>query len=367
MGEPQMPAHMRVVMTGPDLDALGGIAACAKLLKEHISQDARVDTVEYLGIAPRLRTDRVGKVRLALRGYLGFVGAVARRPDILHIHTSRGGDFWRNLPLLWAAYLFRVPLVLHVHPAHSFATFLGTGPRALQTLKLATVGLARWVVVPSELGKRAMEGACVPSRLIAIPNPIDLKEYSSAPLEDRRQNLVYLGWLIREKGIEDLLAVLPQLVRSFPSVQVRLCGPYGARWVRAVVHSLGIVDAVRVDDWVQGSEKTDLLARARVLVLPSYSEGLPIVLLEAMASGTPCVATSVGGIPEVVKDGATGYLVDPGDRAALGDRIERLFSDDEAWKRMSESALSSARRYDARAVSAQLVDVYERVVNRRAS
>jgi glycosyltransferase involved in cell wall biosynthesis len=173
--------------------------------------------------------------------------------------------------------------------------------------------------------------------------------------------LVYLGWLIPEKGIWDLLAVLPELSRKLPSLRVWMYGPYGADAVRDASVKLGIQHVVHVGEWVEGAEKTELLGRARALALPSYSEGLPVVLLEAMASGTPCVATHVGGIPEVVKDGHTGYLIDPADRTALVDRIERLFADDAAWQRFSDAAVMSARRYDATAVSAQVVDEYERL------
>jgi len=366
VNEGRKSVHMRVLMTGPVLDAKGGIAACASVLVEHMSADSRVAKVDYVGLAPRLTTDHLSKIRLALRGYLAVAGTLAKQPDVAHVHTAGGRDFLRSLPLIWLAHLCRVPLVLHVHPPDSFAAFLGRGPRPVRRLKVGTVHLAGLVVVPSDLGRVAMECVGIRSRVTVVPNPIDLSHYRAAPLQERRQDLVYLGWLVPDKGIDDLLAVLPQLVRRLPSIRIRLCGPYGAQRVRRVVEGLGLAQAVRVDDWVQGAEKTELLGRARVLVLPSYSEGLPVVLLEAMASGTPCVATSVGGIPEVVKDGETGYLIEPGDREALQNRIEYLFSNDEAWERLSEAALVSAQTYDAAAVVSRLVDEYERVVNTRA-
>ena len=348
-------------MTGPRADALGGIAACARLLARHMAEDPRVASVKYVDLAPRLRSDQIGKASSAIRGYIGFLIALRKQPHVAHIHTSRGGDFWRNLPLIWAAHFCRIPVVLHIHPADAFARFVGDGRRPFRRLKLATTDLAQVLFVPSELGRRAMQCAGVSSRVVTIPNPIELSDYHAAPLCGRSPHLVFLGWLIREKGIEDLLAVLPELSRRLPSLRVWMYGPYGARAVREAAVNLGVEHLVHVGDWVEGAEKFELLGRARVLALPSYSEGLPVVLLEAMASGTPCVATRVGGIPEVVEDGRTGYLIDPADRVALVDHIERLFADDAAWEKLSEAAVTSAQRYDVTAVSAQVVDEYERL------
>lgn len=357
---PGWPA-IRVLMTGPRTDALGGIAACAGLLARHTAEDPRVASVEYVGLAPRLRSDQIGKARSAIRGYIDFLIALTKQPHVAHIHTSRRGDFWRNLPLIWTAHFCRIPVVLHIHPADAFAGFLGHGRRPIRRLKLATVDLAQVLLVPSELGRSAMRSAGVSSRVVTIPNPIELSDYHPAPLCERSPHLVYLGWLIREKGIEDLLAVLPELSRRLPLLRVWMYGPYGASAVREAAAKLGIEHVVHVGDWVKGPEKFELLGRARVLALPSYSEGLPVVLLEAMASGTPCVATRVGGIPEVVEDSRTGYLIDPADRVALVDRIERLFADDAAWEKLSKAAVTSAQRYDATAVSVQVVDEYERL------
>jgi len=328
----------------------------------HLIRDARVSRVDYVGLAPRLRTDRLRKVRSALLGYAHYAVAILQRPDLVHIHTSRGGDFWRNVPLVWAATLVRVPVILHVHPADAFAKYVECGPSLLRRVKLATVNAARLVVVPSQVGVRAIDDSPVDARVARIPNPIELRQYRNAPLDQRTGDVVYLGWLIREKGVEDLIAVVPQLYRAVPTMNVRMYGPYGADRMREAAEQLGVRDVVTTGEWIEGEDKAELLGRARVLVLASYTEGQPVVLLEAMASGTPCVATAVGGIPELLEDGATGYLVRAGDREALRRSITALLTDDDLWQRLSAAATVSARRYDASVVVTQVVDEYERVV-----
>ena len=89
----------------------------------------------------------------------------------------------------------------------------------------------------------------------------------------------------------------------------------------------GLGNAVTFAGWVRGEEKLALLQEAALLALPSYAEGVPIAVLEAMAAGLPVVTTPVGGIPDLIADGRNGLLVQPGDVPALASAINRLLDD----------------------------------------
>ncbi len=353
------PRGIRVAMTGPVPGARGGIAACAELLAKRLPGDARVGSVDYIGIAPGLKTQRMRKVALAVTGWARFLWTVLARPDAAYIHTSRGGDFWRNAPLMWAAALLRVPIVLHVHPADAFAAFLHRGCKSLRRVRLCTTNIARIVIAPSEVGCKALQDAGVRSPVTCIPNPVDTSRYKSAPLSQRRCEILYLGWLTPEKGADDLLRIVPALQTAFPDIRVYMYGPYGAERIARGAAQLGVGRVVVTGEWIDGPDKSELLSRVRALVLPSYSEGLPVVLLEALASGTPCVATHVGGIPEVVQDGETGYLARPGAHDELLGAVRRLLTDNAKWEEMSKTALLSVGRYDATVVTAQVADALE--------
>jgi len=120
------------------------------------------------------------------------------------------------------------------------------------------------------------------------------------------------------------------------------------------------VARVKLLGWVEGSAKAGLLDQAGVFLLPSYNEGLPVALLEAMAHGVPVVATRVGAIPDAVTDGETGYLIEPGDVDALVDRVSRLLADpDHAARLASRARNQTLATYGVQTIMPRLYGIYD--------
>ena len=145
----------------------------------------------------------------------------------------------------------------------------------------------------------------------------------------QRQDLVYAGVLIPRKGVSELISAFAMVAQQLPQTRLRIIGPaanpgYAAGLIRQVERA-GLEARVSFT----GALPQDALARAmsgaRVLVLPSYSEGLPKVVIEAMLCGTPVLASEVDGIPEIIEEGVTGWLTPPGDVDALAARLLHVF------------------------------------------
>jgi glycosyltransferase involved in cell wall biosynthesis len=114
--------------------------------------------------------------------------------------------------------------------------------------------------------------------------------------------------------------------------------------------------------WVSGAAKDRELMQATIYVLPSYAEGLPMGVLEAMAVGTPTIATTVGGIPDAIENGVSGFLVEPGDVDALAARIEQLLADAGLRERFAAAAYAKvASDYGTQRVLAQVEELYKRL------
>jgi len=171
--------------------------------------------------------------------------------------------------------------------------------------------------------------------------------------------VLFLGRIERRKGIFDLLDAVAALRAHIPDLELVCAGDGDPGPVARYAERLGIEDAVSLPGWVGSAEKQSLMNLAAVYVLPSYAEGLPVSLLEAMAAGVPVAATSVGGIPDVVADGINGFLFTPGDSATLQRLLRRLMHDAELGKRMALAARETVRlRFSAEHVLAQLDKLY---------
>jgi glycosyltransferase involved in cell wall biosynthesis len=147
----------------------------------------------------------------------------------------------------------------------------------------------------------------------------------------RTPQLVCVGRLCEQKGQLLLLRALHRLREQGTRVQLVLAGDGELRReVEALIAELGIADQVRITGWIGGHTVKREILEARALVLPSFAEGLPVVLMEAMALGRPVISTYIAGIPELVIDGVNGWLIPAGDVQALADAMRSVLQHDEA-------------------------------------
>jgi glycosyltransferase involved in cell wall biosynthesis len=153
---------------------------------------------------------------------------------------------------------------------------------------------------------------------------------------DDSLRLVFVGRLAPVKGLRLLFEALPQVLDRHPNVQLTIVGDGPDR---AVLEQLArpFGSAARFEGYKSQAEVAEILAASDAMVLPSFAEGVPVVLMEAMASSLPVLATRVAGVAELVEDGVNGYLVAPGDAEALADRIGNLASDPARRQAMGEA------------------------------
>lgn len=152
------------------------------------------------------------------------------------------------------------------------------------------------------------------------------------------QGLLFVGRLAAAKGVPVLIEAMPRILSTFPNVRLTLIGdgPDRAR-LQDQVHRLGLSNAVNFSGYQNQVEVAEALARSVAFVLPSFAEGVPVVLMEAMAARRPVVATHITGIPELVEDGVSGRIVAPGDATAFAKAIYDILAAPEQAAVMGEA------------------------------
>ncbi|MDE2403616.1 MAG: glycosyltransferase family 4 protein [Sphingomonadales bacterium] len=163
------------------------------------------------------------------------------------------------------------------------------------------------------------------------------------PCEDGRVRFASVGRLSREKGQRGLLEAFAAVRDRLPGARLDLVGDGPLRAdLEALAAALGIGEAVRFHGALPEAETLAVIAGADIFVLPSFMEGLPVVIIEAMALGKPVIASGVAGIPELVRDGRNGVLVPPSHGAALAEAMARLAADPTACRRLGAAGQEDA-------------------------
>ena len=345
-------AYPRLVMLGPAAGTRGTVASIVEAYRA--SGLFKRWPVEYL--ATHGGGSPAERARLALQAAGRFAALLARdRKILLHLHTAPDDGFWRDMAYMAAAVAARCPVVLHIHG--------GGVERLIDGAEFAAPALLRYllehaacVTVSSHRMAAALHSVSPAVRATFLPTPVSMGPTHDGP----RANLIlFLGGLRAEKGIFDLLDALPHVRAAVPDVRLVCAGEGDRSRVARYAENRGVADAVKVIGWVGPSGKRALLETAAVCVLPSYAEGMPLALLEAMAAGVPVVASPVGGIPEVVVDGATGFLAAPGDSATLARLLSKLLLDRALGARVGAAGRETVRaRFAAEQAVAKLEALY---------
>jgi len=159
---------------------------------------------------------------------------------------------------------------------------------------------------------------------------VDPEQFEPKRHHGSGSRVLFVGRLAAPKGLPILLESIARLREDHPNVQLTIAGDGPDRQqLESMARRLGIESHVRFLGYQSQSQVRELLGRSDVFGMASFAEGVPVVLMEAMAGGVPVVATRIAGIPELVDDGGCGFLVPPGDGQALADRIGQLLDDAE--------------------------------------
>ncbi len=333
---------LKSILLGPSLAAVSGVSTHLNQLFGSVL--ARDFELVHFQVGSEGRSENAWQklARFAFSPLAFFFFLLRQGRAIVHLNSSlEQKSYWRDLAYLFAAKLLRRPVVYQVHGGALPEDFFG-GNALLTRFLRWSLRLPDVVVLLARVELEAYRRFLPGQRLEVVANAIEPDGLLARPLEEPPRGplrLAYLGRLAENKGIFEVVAALGLLRAQGRQVMLDVAGggPDEAQ-LRERVTAAGLNDSVRFHGPMFGAAKDAFWRQADVFVFPTYREGLPYALLEAMAAGAVPVTTRVGAMPDVMQDGVHGLFVGPRDPAGLAAAIARLDDDRALCLRLAQAA-----------------------------
>ena len=346
----------KVLMIGPARSVHGGISGVVNNYYE-AGLDEKI-TLKYIGTM--VDGSKVRKLLQAGWAYLQFLFVLSRY-DIVHVNMASDVSYLRKSFFVKAAKRRRKKIVLHQHGGDFEGYYAGLceekKKKARELLNMADVFVAL-----TPVAKSFFETLVEPEKIVVLPNAIQIPELSMKQYGQHK--LLFLGRICKEKGMREMFAVMPRLKERYPDVMLYLGGVFEEEslCLTAQEHA----DCITHLGWISGKEKEAWLRECDIFVLPTYFEGQPVSVLEAMAYGCAVAATPVGGIPGMITRDVTGVLMPPKEEEALYEAIVRLLEDAEFCKMLGTNARQkAAKEFSMEEIMKQLLAIYDSQCGKR--
>ena len=339
-----------------------------KVVEEGIAK-AKAQGVKVILLPSLVRSIRPIKDFKALLALVWLI--FKEKPDIVHTHSSKGGILGRL-----AAKLCGVSNIVHTPHGHVFYGHFGrvASKVFLWVERIFAKFTDRLIALTNGEKNDYMEmSVCSTEKLVTIHSGVDLQQFLNANgnglekrrslgLEQHEAVIGFVGWLLPIKGPDYLLKAMDYVWPEQPETTLVMVGKGDLDVdLRAEALRKNVNGKVKFLGWRE--DINELMPVFDMLVLPSLNEGMGRVLVEAMAAGKPVVASRAGGIPDLVQDGQTGYLVPPADEKALADAILKLLNDSDEAKLMGQRGKELCQRFSLQAMIEKLDDLYAGLIN----
>jgi glycosyltransferase involved in cell wall biosynthesis len=320
-----------------------------------------------------LRSGNRGKWRIinwfnALNNILRFLFAlISVKPDLVHIGTAYNASFVKHSVMACLARMFFVPVIIQPHC--SISKLLPENQKVWRKFALFILRQCEGVIILSK--EWTLLGHLIPKTKIRyIPNAINVKPYEQLPrprqTTNGKVNILYMGHITREKGIFDLIEASRTISKKNPRFVTDIVGEClideELCRMNEIINSNDLQEYIKIFGPEYGKKQIGRFASADIFVLPSYHEGMPMSVIEAMAAGLPVVASNVGGIPDLIENEVTGKLIAPGDVQALSSSLIELIENPEKRSNWGIKGRQKAvQHFDVESRVAELVSFYHDV------
>jgi len=362
-------------MLGPFPPVIGGVVTSIQYLMnsplgEHYlfipvsTMSRKHGSMDYDRELPVCKAARVVKDLFHLMAVV-----LAESPALIHINTSlETGAFQRDALYLLFCKLMGRKVLLHIHGGR-LDTFLAGWGRMSAGAILAMLRMADAIVVLSEIQKKPFHDHGLDDRIHVMPNMIAAGRYTPADRLRTDQTASFhvvftASHFVREKGIYELIEAAEKITDRDCGMHFILIG--GGEEIKAVrdrIHATGLSGHFTLTGFISRSAIRRILTESDLFVLPSYSEGFPYVILEAMACALPVIGTPVGAVPEIIREGENGYLVPAQNAGVLSERMDFLYRHRKTGKKMGQNNRRKIEnQYQPAVVAQKYIQLYRTII-----
>ena len=358
---------IKIIITSIPPEAGGGIVGIHQVLfGKPFPKNIELDFF-HVG-SPNPFNERLAKrlIRIMIRMIQFFYKLINDKSiKIIHINTSYDlRSVMRDALFIVMSRMFRKKIVLQIHqriePSHN---------KIIDFITKHIFSLCDKILVFSNESKKIL-GYLVPvEKIYLFPNPVIAKDFiikdksykGRLSIPEEGKIVLYLSRLIKEKGAFDLIESIPEIIRKNENVYFLFAGEGPDRkQMEDTCKMKGIEKYVRFTGHISYKDVIRAFSSADIFVLPTYfPEGMPMAILQAMAAGLPIISTPISSIPDIIKDGINGFLIEPNSPKQLAEKILFLLHNEETKKRIGEANIQLAREeYDVKVILNKLEQLY---------
>jgi glycosyltransferase involved in cell wall biosynthesis len=380
----------KILFIGPYPPPYSGPEMAMKTLLE--SELSISYEIRFLKTNVRSSNEHKGKIDLHIViAFFSFVirliGALLdHRPTLVYYFVTATGLGWlgRDVWCIFISRLFGAKVIIHMRAGHFRYNYDQLDTLQKKVIK-AACSLVSLAFVQADCLRNQFKGLISENRIATVYNAIDVSHHQNQnPFKYSPCTVLFLGLLTYAKGYCDILKIIPAIAEKYPDVRFCFAGTK-IKGERNVFHNQVNGRPIHFEDpdacydifvkgkydrnyeylgIISGKEKVDRIKNCTVFVLPSYSEGFSMAILEALTLGKPLVCTPVGALGEIIKDEINGLLVAPGDLEGLEQAIERLLGDSDLRNRMALTNLAYGQAsFSKEIIAARIAYYFDSVIN----
>ncbi len=350
-----MYSRKNILYIAPSPSVKGGIST---VIKGYLSSDLPKIHNIFLSSSHVDGTKFIKLIQAVLGLVKTLVYLIYKGIDIVHIHGGDITSFKRKFYYIKLIRFFKSKIIYHHHGA-AFMEEYNVASRRWKNRIKRTLEEIDLVICLSESWRNNILKVAPAATIKVIPNGINIINFPGKKISNG-MNLTFLGLIGERKGIFDLLKVVKRLIDDGIEAKLRIGGNGEIDRLREEITDLDLSDNVNFLGWISKDQKDFLLKETDIFLLPSYGEGMPMSIIEAMSYSIPVISTSVGGVPELVSDGETGFLINPGDLGALYEKIKFLIQNKKYRKKFGKQGKQIIQnKHNTDAIIKKMLDIYD--------